>query len=185
MKIETELVRSARLGDKESFAQVYDQVATDLYKVALYTLGNAHDAEDVVSETFIEAYKGIKNLRDDSSFKPWIMRILSIRCKRRIGGYVKEKGNVDIEECINAPAEEGDLAGSASERVTVLQALGSLSEQERLIISLAVMQGYTTREVSEMLNIPHGTVSSKLHRSLIKLRKILEEGERSERDDRQ
>ena len=174
MKIETELVRSARLGDKESFAQVYDQVAMDLYKVALYTLGNAHDAEDVVSETFIEAYKGIKNLRDDSSFKPWIMRILSIRCKRRIGGNVKEKGNIDIEECINAPAEEGDLAGSASERVTVLQALDSLSEQERLIISLAVMQGYTTREVSEMLNIPHGTVSSKLHRSLIKLRKILE-----------
>ena len=125
MKIETELVRSARLGDKESFAQVYDQVAMDLYKVALYTLGNAHDAEDVVSETFIEAYKGIKNLRDDSSFKPWIMRILSIRCKRRIGGYVKEKGNIDIEECINAPAEEGDLAGSASERVTAGQPIGT------------------------------------------------------------
>ena len=103
MKIETEPVRSARLGDKESFAQVYDQVAMDLYKVALYTLGNAHDAEDVVSETFIEAYKGIKNLRDDSSFKPWIMRILSIRCHRAPGaGQPIGTGEADYIPCGDA-----------------------------------------------------------------------------------
>lgn len=113
-------------------------------------------------------------MRDDSSFKPWIMRILSIRCKRRIGGYVKEKGNIDIEECINAPAEEGIWPEAPRNGSPCSRRWTALSEQERLIISLAVMQGYTTREVSEMLNIPHGTVSSKLHRSLIKLRKILE-----------
>ena len=54
---------------------LYDQVAKDLYRVALYTLGNPQDAEDVVSETFLEAYKGLRNLRDDSKFKAWIMRI--------------------------------------------------------------------------------------------------------------
>ena len=80
MVVDVTAVREARLGDKDSFARVYQQIADDLYRVALYSLGNAHDAQDVVSETFIEAFKGIKNLRDDNSFRPWIMRILSIRC---------------------------------------------------------------------------------------------------------
>jgi RNA polymerase sigma-70 factor (ECF subfamily) len=47
---------------------VYDAIAPELYKVALYTLGNQQDAEDAVSETFVEAFKGIKNLRDAASF---------------------------------------------------------------------------------------------------------------------
>ena len=80
--IDVNKVEAARDGDRESFAQVYECIAPDLYKVALYTLGNAHDAEDVVSEAFIEAYRGIANLRDPSSFKPWMMKILSVRCKR-------------------------------------------------------------------------------------------------------
>lgn len=79
MDINLEYVSRAKQGDAQSFAMLYDQVAKDLYRVALYTLGNPQDAEDVVSETFLEAYKGLRNLRDDSKFKAWIMRILSIR----------------------------------------------------------------------------------------------------------
>ena len=86
--IDVEIVKAAKRGDPESFARVYDMIAPELYRVALYTLGNAQDAEDAVSETFVEAYKGIRNLRDESSFKRWMMTILSIRCKRRIGGYI-------------------------------------------------------------------------------------------------
>ena len=95
--IDIEMVKSAKAGNKESFARVYDMIAPELYKVALYTLGNQQDAEDAVSETFVEAYKGIANLRDESSFKRWMMTILSIRCKRRISGYIKERKNVDID----------------------------------------------------------------------------------------
>ena len=72
MDINLEYVSRAKQGDAQSFAMLYDQVAKDLYRVALYTLGNPQDAEDVVSETFLEAYKGLRNLRDDSKFKAWI-----------------------------------------------------------------------------------------------------------------
>ncbi len=170
--IDTEIVRSAKEGNKESFAQVYDMIAPELYRVALYTLGNAQDAEDAVSETFVEAYKGIKNLRDESSFKRWMMTILSVRCKRHIAGYIKERKNVDIDDILEEPSLPDGV--SPSDKISVWDAVSTLPVDERQIIILATVQGYTTREVSEMLELPHGTVSSKLHRTLKKLRRILE-----------
>lgn len=169
--IDIEIVKSAKEGNEESFAQVYDMIAPELYRVALYTLGNAQDAEDAVSETFVEAYKGIRNLRDEGSFKRWMMTILSVRCKRRIAGYIKERKNVDIDEMVDVPSAPEGV--SPTEKISVWDAVSTLSEEERQIIMLATVQGYTTREVSEMLELPHGTVSSKLHRTLKKLRNVL------------
>lgn len=176
MILNTEKIEAARLGDKESFAQVYESIAPDLYKVALYTLGNAHDAEDAVSETFIEAYKGITNLRNAASFKPWMMKILSIRCKRKMAEYVKGKNVYDIDSFITILPDEHNLSAEISEQVTVVEALGRLNAQERLIITLAVLQGYTTKDIAEIVGSPPGTISSKLHRSLAKLRKMLDAG---------
>ncbi|MFV0497712.1 MAG: RNA polymerase sigma factor [Candidatus Fimivivens sp.] len=170
--IDTEIVRLAKEGNRESFAQVYDMIAPELYRVALYTLGNEQDAQDTVSETFVEAYKGIKNLRDEGSFKRWMMTILSVRCKRHIAGYIKERKNVDIDDLLDEPSVPDGI--EPSDKISVWDAVNTLAEEERQIIVLATVQGYTTREVAEMLELPHGTVSSKLHRALKKLRKILE-----------
>ena len=177
MVIDISKVEAARAGDKGCFAQVYESIAPDLYKVALYTLGNSYDAEDVVSETFIEAYKGIANLRDPSSFKPWMMKILSVRCKRKIAEYVKHKNTFDIENFMASLSDEVDLSSDISEQVTVTGALSRLSSSERQIIALSVLQGYTTKEIAKILGSPQGTISSKLHRALAKLRKMLEAGE--------
>lgn len=174
MVIDAKKVELAKQGDKLSFAQVYEMISPDLYKVALYTLGNTHDAEDVVSETFIEAYKGLANLRNISSFKPWIMRILYVRCKRKISEYVKGKNVFDIEGFIATLSDEGNLSSELSEQLTVMEALGRLNHQERMIVTLSVLHGYTTKEISKILQTPQGTISSKLHRSLAKLRKMLE-----------
>ncbi|MCL2069030.1 MAG: sigma-70 family RNA polymerase sigma factor [Oscillospiraceae bacterium] len=175
MVLDVKKIEAARSGDKDMFAWVYDTVAPDLYKVALYTLGNPHDAEDAVSETFIEAYRGIAKLRDPASFKFWIMKILSARCKRKIKEYIKNRAHVDIEDFAANLADASDTGGDAAQRVTVINALGMLTEQERLIVSLAVVQGYSMREVSAITGSPQGTVSSKLHRALGKLRKMVEQ----------
>ena len=172
--IDISKVEAARQGDKDCFAQVYESIAPDLYKVALYTLGNAHDAEDVVSEVFIEAYKGIAGLRDQDKFKFWMLKILSIRCKRKIAEYVKGKNTFDIENFITTLSGEGEMDGEVAEKVTVIDALKRLSDQERQIVVLSVLQGYTTKEIAGILGSPHGTISSKLHRALAKLRRMLE-----------
>jgi len=174
MVVDVTAVREARLGDKDSFARVYQQIADDLYRVALYSLGNAHDAQDVVSETFSEAFKGIKNLRDDNSFRPWIMRILSIRCKRKIGQYISGRNELDIDDFLDLTEEGEGVEEHSTQKLALVSALETLTPQERQIIALAVVQGYTVRETAEILGAPQGTVSSKLHRTLKKLRAQLE-----------
>lgn len=174
MVVDVETVRRARLGDKDSFAEVYQQIADDLYRVAFYTLGNSHDAQDVVSETFMEAFKGLRNLRDENSFKPWIMRILSIRCKRKIGQYVTGRGELDIDDFLDLSDDRESVEERSSQKIALLSVLERLSPQERQIVALAVVQGYTVRETAEILGAPQGTISSKLHRTLKKMRAELE-----------
>lgn len=171
--IDTKIVRAAQNGDKQAFAEVYDWIALDLYRVALYTLGNPHDAEDVVQETFVEAYKGIKNLREPDKIKPWMMRILSIRCKRKIGEYVQDRKEMDLDDVIYGLEDGTNISSDVPQMIDVMDAIGELTAEERLIISLATVQGYTVREVAEFLDSPQGTVSSKLHRALAKVRDTL------------
>ena len=123
---------------------------------------------------FIEAYKGIRNLRDENSFKPWIMRILSIRCKRRISQYITGRNELDIDDFLDLTDDREGVEERSSQKIALLTALEKLTPQERQIIALAVVQGYTVRETAEILNAPQGTVSSKLHRTLKKLRADLE-----------
>lgn len=170
MEISGQDVAKAREGDREAFGRLYDGVARELYRVALYTLGNPQDAEDVVAETFLEAWKGIRGLREPERFRQWMLRILSIRCKRRVGRYVQEKGNIDIDDYI----EEG-VPDSSGLRAEVRDAMARLAPEERQIVLLSVLEGYTMREIAQMLELPQGTVSSKLHRTLKKLRRMLED----------
>ena len=91
-----------------------------------------------------------------------------IRCKRRVGRYVQEKGNIDIDDYI----EEG-VPDSSGPQAEVRDAMARLAPEERQIVLLSVLEGYTMREIAQMLELPQGTVSSKLHRTLKKLRRML------------
>lgn len=176
MNIDAQLVEGAKKGDSDCFSRLYELVQDDLYKYALYALGNAHDAEDAVAETFLEAFRGISKLREPAAFKGWIFKILTIRIKRRISRYVKEKNQLQIEDFLADPSLQTDgMDAAVIARTDLLAALEILSPQERMILTLSVLHGYTTKQISQMLHSPHGTVSSKLHRSLKKLKAQLEE----------
>ena len=173
MNVDVVLIEQAKRGDKDSFADLYEQVADELYRVALYTLGNVHDAQDAVSETFVEAYRGLGFLRDNAAFRAWIMRILTIRCKRKMGQYVKERGQMDVDELVSLSDGEDTVEQSLS-RADLLAALSKLSAQERQIVLLSAVQGYTLREIAQVMRAPQGTVSSKLCRAMKKLRGLIE-----------
>ena len=70
----TEDVKLARKGDSEAFSRLYSIVYKDLYRIALYSLRNSHDACDVVSDTVLDAFCSIGSLRDEAAFRLWIMR---------------------------------------------------------------------------------------------------------------
>lgn len=151
------------------FEEYYRQVYQDLYRFALYTLGNPQDAEDAVSEAVTDAYQGFAGLKKQESFRPWMFRILTIKCKRKMKEYVNRP--VQLE---SAEVAEFETEWEAEESQDVRNAYFTLSGQERLIISLSVFGGYTSREIGKALMLRDTTVRSKLSRALEKMEKILE-----------
>lgn len=161
-------VKKAKRGDAAAFAGLYQQIYADLYRFALYTLKNKTDAEDAVSETVVDAFASIGKLRQPEAFKGWMFRILYSKCKDKLREYVKK--DVELpEDYREVPAEEKIEDGA------VMRALFfELGEEERLIISMHLFAGYTSKEIAKILGLNENTVRSKESRALKKLARELE-----------
>lgn len=169
-------VEQAKKGNKDSFIKLYESVYKDLYKFAFFTLQNKQDAEDVISETVMDAYVGITNLREASAFRGWIFRICSNKCKRKMKEYIKERElqGIAIDEEEGKEIADGiDVTNQMIQKQDIKQALGSLSAEERMIIIMTAISGYTTKEVAKYLEKKHSTVRAKYRRGLQKLRVLL------------
>ena len=98
----------AKNGDSASFCKLYELYYKDMYRFAYYTLGNQQDAEDVISETVLDAFKGIRNLRKPEKFKTWIFQILSTKCKRQIAVYISNREHL-MDDTSDAEFIQEDL----------------------------------------------------------------------------
>ena len=145
----------------ERFMEQYQAVYKDMYRLAYYYMGNAEDAEDAVQETALSAYEHFHRLKNKEAFHPWIFKILVNRCKkslkrRKLWGIRKEEPEPSYEPSLTSQAE-------------LLELLGRLEEEERLIVTLIVFGGYKGEEIARLLNKNHSTVRSKYRRALKKL----------------
>lgn len=169
-------VRNAMNKDNIAFANVYKSINEDLFKMAFYILGNRETAKDIVSETILDAYCGIEKLNDPARFEQWILKILTNKCKRKIKEKY-EKFSVFHPNARNI--EDYNLAESKyisehEERTDVQIAMMKLKKEDRMIVSLCVVEGYTSKEVARILSMNSSTVRSRLNRSLDKMKKYLE-----------
>jgi RNA polymerase sigma factor (sigma-70 family) len=165
MKVNQDVVRRAIGGDREAFVSLYGSVYKALYAFAYYTLQNAHDAEDVVSETVLAAFEQISRLKNEEAFGAWIFKILANRCKRRLKQYTEKTERLN-DSIIFTDSEEWDN--------DVKSMMGVLSKEERMIVSLTVIAGYTSGEIGRILHRNSSTVRSKYSRALKKMQKELE-----------
>ena len=170
------LVRQAKLGDSHSFAELYTAIYQDLYKTALYTLGNADDAENVVSDTVMDAYAGISRLYDERKFRAWIFRILSNKCNRKIREYVKKRereAEQSIDDMAETLAAKGNAMEQAENKTLVQKAFSVLTDEEKKIVTLTIYGEYNSGEVAGLMNLNRNTVRSKYARALAKMRECL------------
>ena len=158
-----QLVKQAKRGDTEAFASLYADVYEGMYRMALYTLRNTSDAEDVVSEAVMDAFASIRKLRTEEAFHGWIFRILSNKCKDKLKEYMHK--NEELDEEIPEPVHENGIA----EDVEVRSVFFLLDPEERLIISMHLFAGYKSREIAEILHMNENTVRSKESRGLKKM----------------
>lgn len=156
-------VRLAQRGDTDAFAELYGEVYQDMYRFARYTLRNANDAEDAVSDAVADAFASIRRLRLAESFRPWIFRILSNKCKDKIRDYLH--GQEELPEDLQSPENEQGMLDS----IQIRRLFYALSDEERFIISMHIFAGYTSREIAEILHMNENTVRSKESRGLKKM----------------
>lgn len=154
-------VRLAQQGSAEAFSRLYGTVYKDMYHIALYSLRSAHDAADAVSDAVLDAFCTIKKLRKPEKFRSWIMSILSAKIKRMQSEsfHVSEKISDELR------TESFDF-----DSVELKDALNRLDGESRLMLSMAVLGGYSGEEIALLCKIKPGTVRSKLSRIKEKLR---------------
>lgn len=155
------LVARACQKDAAAFARLYQMVYKDLYRFALYTLGNPEDAEDVVSDTVMDAFTTIHKLRSTTAFRSWIFKILTNKCKRILKGYTMR--NLELDTEIKMPDR------NYAEIQDVRNAFAKLNQEERLILSMTVFAGYSNEETAKILNMKSGTLRSIKSRAMDKM----------------
>lgn len=163
-----ELIERAKAGDRGAFGALYSAVAKELYAVAYYTMRTREDAEDAVSETAVDAFRSIGNLRDPDRFRMWIGKILSAKLKRGMKAYYRA----------GPPADEAFSPFPARDEAVALRAaLEALPEKSREIVILSAVYGYSSDEIERITGCKASTVRTRLSRALQRLRDQLASGD--------
>lgn len=166
MEYNTELTERARAGDIHAFAQLYETIYLDLYRFALYTLKNSHDAEDAVSDTVTDAFGQIASLRRPEAFRSWMFSILANKCRAKLKMYLSKAAEL--------PQDLSCVMPDLDEKADVRKAFFALEAQDRLILSLNLFAGYSSREIGQLLDMNDNTVRSRQSRALKKMQELLE-----------
>lgn len=169
MDTKLQLVRRARQGDAQAFATLYQNIYHNLYRFALYTLGNPADAEDAVSDTVADAWAAMEKLRKEESFDSWMFHILHNKCQRKRKEYLYRP--LEWTDALGDSINADDL----DKKYHLRKAFGQLADKDRAIISLHVFGGYTSQEIARITGMNANTVRSRESRALKKLAKQLKE----------
>ena len=175
---DTQLVQAALGGDKEAFGHLVQRYQDRLFNTLVRVLGSRDDARDIVQDAFVQAFVKLDSFRGDAKFYTWLYRIamnlaLSHRRRRRpTDSLDAAKENVGEEPVAQQPAAAQDLI--EQERAELLQqALLKLHDEHRQILVLRELEACSYESISTILELPVGTVRSRLFRARIQLKEQL------------
>jgi len=177
---EQEFISKSKAGDLEAFNRLVELYQRLVYNVALRMLGNSESAEDATQDTFISAYKAIGGFRG-GSFKAWILRIATNSCRDRmrvakraritsLDDLVEEAGDFIMDDKTESPE---DYALRSELGRFLNGCLGLLPEDQRMVVILSDIQGFSYEEISQVTGSSLGTVKSRLNRGRSRLRDLL------------
>jgi RNA polymerase sigma factor (sigma-70 family) len=168
---DAQLVARCRAGEEAAWNELVARFSRYVYGIAVQAFRlPEHDAEDVFQDCFARVYENLDRLRDDSALRPWIGQLTRRLCIDRLRGSSREQP-VD-DEALLADAE--DTIATLDEAMTVHEALTHLSGDCREILDRFFAQDQSYRTIGSALDIPSGTIASRISRCLTKLRELLE-----------
>jgi RNA polymerase sigma-70 factor (ECF subfamily) len=174
------LVERIKKGDTEAFRKLVKRYERYILNLVYRTIGDTNEAEDIAQEVFIKVYKNIRSFKGESKFLTWISKITVNLCMDKLREKVKNKEeNIDEEVWSLFAQHESFNPEVTAERhelqEIIKKAIETLPEELRVVFVLRELENFSYDEISQMLNIPMGTVESRLYRARIKLRTYLKD----------
>ncbi|MGI6731327.1 MAG: RNA polymerase sigma factor [Anaerovoracaceae bacterium] len=176
------LIKKAQEGDEKSFESLISGCHKKAYNIAYRYLKNEEDALDALQESYIKIFRHLDKFKGDSKFETWVYRIIVNTCNDILRKNSKRKTTdsiykisdenetiLEIPDLTQAPE---NIYDRKEETNILLQCLDQLNQNQKEIIILRDIQGFTYEEISEILQCTIGTVKSRLSRSRLKLREI-------------
>ena len=167
-----ELVARCRAGDQQAWGELVERFSRYVYAISVQAFRLSEtDAEDVFQEVFARAYQHLDSLRDDAAVRPWLAQLTRRLCIDCLRAAARERP-VSDEELISAGSEE--TLALLDEALTVHEALAETPEHCREILDRFFARDESYRVIAEALELPPGTIASRISRCLARLRELLE-----------
>ncbi len=179
MNEDTRLIAESLAGDRSAFGQLVRAYQDRLFHTLVHLTGSFEEAEDVVQETFVQAFTKLSSYQGRAGFYTWIYRIafnlwISRRRRRRpeiSTDQLHDASGQEPRDGIETPLQQLER----QERIALIRvALEQLPSEHRSILILREMEGYDYETIAEMLDVALGTVRSRLHRARLQLKRQLE-----------
>ncbi len=187
-KIQKEVIENCKAGDKRAFTEIVVQSQKKVFNIAYRMLGNSEEARDLSQEVFISVFDSIKDLREEIKFDSWLTQITLNHCRNR-RKYLKRRKYFNSDSLDDpVETEDGDMPKALYDpsdnpemhmekkmiQELIQRGLQKLREDQRELLVLRDLQGFSYEEMGELLGLPEGTVKSKLHRARMDLKQLLE-----------
>ncbi len=183
---DSDVLARAKRGDRSAFSELVRQYQQRVFSTALHMTGNRHDADDVAQEAFIRAYRGLAKFDGRADLFTWLYRITVntslnfLRSKKRVSN-IAQASAAEVNKEGGRPEKLGVKERTPGEQLEISQryrrvlgAICDLSPTLRITLVLATVEGLSYREISEILEIPEGTVAWRVNEARKQLRARLE-----------
>ncbi|OGP66214.1 MAG: hypothetical protein A2169_15030 [Deltaproteobacteria bacterium RBG_13_47_9] len=187
-RIQKEVIESCKAGDEKAFTEVVLHSQKKVFNIAYRMLGNLEEAKDLAQEVFISVFESIKDLKEEVKFDAWLTQITLNHCRNR-WKYLKRRQYFNSDS-LDDPIETEDgsmpravvdpsdnpeiLYEKKSIQQFIQRGLQKLKEDQRELLVLRDLQGFSYEEMAELLSLPEGTIKSRLHRARMDFKEILE-----------
>ncbi len=187
-RIPKEVIERCKAGDEKAFAEIVLRSQKKVFNIAYRMLGHLEEAKDLAQEVFISVFESVKDLKEEIKFDAWLTQITLNHCRNR-WKYLKrrqyfhsdslddpiETENGSMARAIVDPSDNPEiLYEKKSVQQFIQKGLLKLKEDQRELLVLRDLQGFSYEEMGELLGLPGGTIKSRLHRARMDLKEILE-----------
>ncbi len=148
-----------------AFVRLADEHLDKAYRLARAILRDPTEAQDATHDAFVQAWRKWETLRDPSRFEPWFDRILVNTCRNRLRSNRRLATDISVEVALAT----GDHTGHTEDRDVIGAAIAALSPDHQVVVALRYYRDLTVDEIARRLDIPSGTVQSRLHYALKRL----------------